>query len=282
MRAPSARVRMPLVGAAFAAAALYAPQASAELHLSIGSRFEPFRYTSPYFPNTGGSGVAPISANTKGFQTTSLSPYFGLFFAQRYGVLLALDIGYAKSFADSQANMAPMATEENNGYFQFGFSAGFKGYLSPIKSGRVAPYIYVDFFKYFATVTTDNMAVSGEKATAQANLMSPIGASLAVGAEYFLSPAFSIGSEIFGLRVSNVSGEYRDASMTRFSQSYTQVSLYTGITLNFRFQVQAAVRSEDDGNKDDEKERSEPPRRRQREDAPQPILPPAPTPEAVD
>ena len=181
MRAPSVRIRMPLVGAAIAAGCLYAPSAQAELHLAIGSRFEPFRYTSPYFPNAGG-GMVPYIApqGTKGFQTTSLAPYFGLFFAQRYGVLLALDIGYAKSFGDSQANMAPMAVEENNGYFQFGFSAGFKGYLSAVKSGRVAPYIYVDFFKYFATVTTDNMAVSGEKASAQAAMMSPIGASLAM------------------------------------------------------------------------------------------------------
>lgn len=264
-----------------AATVCTAQLAQADVHLAIGSRIEPLRYTSAYFPNTNAMLTPELNGN--GFQSTALAPYFGVFFAQKYGVILSLDIAYAKSAGEIQAMGAPMPTVDNNSYFQFGVGLGFKTYFSQIKASKVAPYLYVDVFKYFASVSTDNMAISGEQAAAQASLRSPTGGTLAFGAEYFFSPGFSIGSEIFGLRVSGVSSEYRDMSMARHSATYTQVAFYTGITMNFRFQVQASVQNAEDKDDGDE---TPPASSRRRRRAPQPESdtppPPPPTPEAVD
>lgn len=263
------------------------PAAQADIHLAVGSRFEPLRYTSAAFPNSGGTFRTPslVSEPSVPFQSTSLNPYLGLFFAQRYGAMLSLDIGYAKLGTETQAMADAMPTKDSNSYFQFGLSLGFKAYITPPRASKIAPYVYADFFKYLASISTDNTAVTGEQATAQANLLSPIGASFAFGAEYFLSPGFSIGSEILGLRVSHVSSEYRDSAMaggaqTRHSADYTQFSFYTGITLNFRFQVSASVKATEDTNDSDDNKG----RKRGGDYATPPSPPPTPppTPEAVD
>jgi hypothetical protein len=256
-------------------------EARADLYLSIGSRFEPFRYTAAYFPNASGTTFRPDGGSGPGsdsFQSTSLNPYLALFFAQKYGIMLSLDIAYAKSSGETQAMGMAMPTTDNNSFFQFGVGLGTKIYLTTPRSQKVVPYLYLDFFKYFASISTDNMAISGDQASAQASLRSPTGGTLAVGAEYFLGPGFSIGSEIFGLRLSVVDSEYKDMAMTRHSSSYTQVAFYTGITLNYRFQVSSSVQAAEEENTETPKPRrhAAPPA----EAAPPP--PPAPSPEAVD
>ena len=276
-----------LVGLGAVAASLWVQsEARADLHLAIGSRIEPLRYTSAYLPNSAASTFRPSGSTGGGaesLQSTSLSPYIALYFAQKYGIMLSLDIGYAKSTGEVQAMGMAMPTTDNNSYFQFGVGIGTKIYFTPPRSQKIAPYIYLDVFKYFASISTDNMGVSGEYAGAQASLRSPTGGTLAVGAEYFLSPGFSIGSEIFGLRVSGVTSDYKDAAMTRHSSSYTQVTLYTGITLNYRFQISSSVRAVE------EESAAEPGRKRRQQTSeeflatpPPPQQPPPPSPEAVD
>jgi hypothetical protein len=264
------------------------PAAQADLHLAIGSRLEPLRYTSAYFPtyNTGAERPPALDGDTSSsFQSTSLNPYLALYFAQRYGIVASLDIAYAKSAADTQAMNATMPTSTNNSYFQFGISIGGKAYLNTPTSGKVSPYVYADLFKYFASVSTDDPSVTGEQASARAALRSPIGATLAFGAEYFVSPSFSIGSEIFGFRVSNVSNDYRDGmpgNQTHHDASYTQVAFYTGLTLNYRFQVAASVRSSDDENEDRGSRRRSGGEYQPPPPTPAAPPPPPPTPEAVD
>ncbi|MBL8635377.1 MAG: hypothetical protein JNM40_19275 [Myxococcales bacterium] len=242
--------------------------AHADVHLAVGSRFEPYRYTKAFLPNA----PAPaIGLANQSFQTTSLTPYFGAFFAQRYGVLLGLDLGWVSQSSETQ--MATNLTTKNDSFLQFGFSLGFKSYLRDLKKDRIAPYLYVDFFKYFASVSTNDTSVTGDKASAQADTASPVGGTLAFGAEYFVGTGFSIGAEIFGLRLSHVGAEYTDTAMTRQSVGFTQLSMYSGLTLNYRFQVQASVKATDDA--DDDRRRPSAPV------APQPTVPP-PTPEAID
>lgn len=254
--------------------------AHADLQLAVGSRVEPFRYTPAYFPNSGFAERPPsqFAGKTGPYQATSLSPYLGLFFAQRYGVMASFDVAYAKSAGEVQAPMMTPPSTDNNTFFQFGIALGMKIYITPPKASKVAPYVYADLYKYFASLTTDNTTITGEQAGAQAALLSPIGGTLAFGAEYFFSPGFSIGSEIFGLRVGHVDSGYRETNQTRHSNAYTTLSFYTGITLNFRFQVQASVKATDDEKEED--------RSRRRPDFPPPPVnnnpPPVPTPEAVD
>lgn len=255
--------------------------AHADLQLAVGSRVEPFRYTPAYFPNSGFAERPPsqFAGKTGPYQATSLSPYLGLFFAQRYGVMASFDVAYAKSAGEVQAPMMTPPSTDNNTFFQLGIALGLKVYITQPRASKVAPYVYADFYKYFASLTTDNTAITGEQAGAQAALLSPLGGTFAFGAEYFFSPGFSIGSEIFGLRIGHVNGDYREPNQTRHSNAYTTLSFYTGITLNFRFQVQASVKATDEEKDED--------RSRRRSDYPPPPPvnnnpPPVPTPEAVD
>jgi hypothetical protein len=261
--------------------------AQADIHLAVGSRFEPLRYTTAYFPDSNPGTMRPpslMNSQSAPFGSTALSPYLGLFFAQRYGIMASLDIAYSKLYGETQAMADPMPAKDGNSYFQFGLSIGLKVYITPPRATKIAPYVYADLFKYFGSVSTDNTAITGEQAAAQAAMLSPIGATAAFGAEYFVSPGFSIGSEIFGLRVSNVSGEYHSSEVpmgpqTRHSANYTQVAFYTGITFNFRFQVSASVRASEEEKESDDKGR------KRGSDYPPPPAPPPtppPTPEAVD
>ena len=272
-----------LCGLAILTAGLCLPSvASADVHLAIGSRIEPLRYTSDFLSNGKDNGGLLGYAGTKGLQSASLAPYFGLFFAQKYGIVLSFDIGYGKQTNELQSMGMPTATSESNSFLQFGIGVGSKIYFNQPRAQKVSPYLYVDIYKYFASVATDNGLITGEQASAQAAMRSPIGGTLAIGAEYFLSPGFSIGSEIFGMRVANVSGEYKDQGMVRHSGSFTQFSLYTGLTLNYRFQVQASVQTVDD----DSAEQTAAPKRKRRPvqqpDDSQPPALPAPSPEAID
>lgn len=257
---------------------LGAPAARADVHLALGSRLEPLRYTKSFFPYATGTSQRPSAGGgiDESYQSTALSPYIGLFFAQKYGIVLGLDVAYAKSSGSAQGAGAPMPTTEDNSFLSFGIGLGFKSYFTQLKAGRVVPYLYVDIYKYFASVTTDKKDVTGEQASAQASLRSPTGGTLAFGAEYFFSPGFSIGSEIFGLKVQGVSADWKENDDTHRSSSFTQVAFYTGLTLNYRFQLSASVKSA--GEADEDK------RRGGDAVAPQPVLPPVPqpVPEAVD
>jgi hypothetical protein len=260
-------------------------EARADLHLAIGTKVEPLSYTSAYFPNAASSTVRPEGSSTdasQSFQLTSLTPYIAMYIAQKYGIVLSLDLGYAQAHGETQAMGMAMATTDTNSYFKFGVSLGTKIYFSQPRSQKVVPYLYVDGYKYFASVSTDNQTVTGDQAGAQASLRSPAGFTIALGAEYFLSPGFSIGSEIFGLRPSWVTSDYKDAQMTRHSSSYTQVSLYTGLTLNYRFQISSSVRAaEDEGSAEAAKRRRSPSSEEFVTPA-APPPPPPPSPEAVD
>ncbi len=274
MRGDKSRMQSRRLLFAFGAASmLFLAQsaAHAEVHLAIGSRFEPYRYTMAQFPNAG-TAAGDLLVSNQSFQTTSLSPYFGAFFAQRYGVMLGLDLGWAKLATEKQMGANP-ATTATDSYLQFGIALGFKLYMREPRKDRIAPYAYVDVFKYFASVSTTNTTVTGDQASAQADTSSPVGGTLAVGAEYFVGSGFSIGAEVFGLRVSHVGGEYTDASMTRRNVGYTALSMYSGLTLNYRFGVGS-------GGKSDEPEEDR--RRTSAPSSPPPPSVPPPTPEAID
>ena len=83
--------------------------------------------------------VPPIGGDS-GLQATSLDPYFAVFFAQKYGLMLSLDIGYGK-----YAVTLPSMPEVDNSFVQFGFSLGFKMYITQPRRERVAPYVEMGF-----------------------------------------------------------------------------------------------------------------------------------------
>lgn len=256
---------------------LSAPAARAEVHLAMGSRLEPIRYTKSFFPNaTALTAMRPSGAGpgTEDFQSTALAPYLAMFFAQKYGIVLGLDMAYAK--LGGSLNTDPAQTEENS-YLTFGIGLGFKSYFTQLKGGRVSPYLYVDIYKYFASITTTSM-ITTEKASAQAALHSPTGGTIALGAEYFFSPSFSIGSEIFGLKIQGVSTSWKETDgATSQSASFTQVAFYTGITFNYRFHLAGGAKPASEDSDEAKRHAAEPV-------IPVPPPPPVvqPVPEAVD
>ncbi len=275
----------------FALTSLAPVTASADVHLTFGTKWDPLRYTTAAFPCAGGctnvnpGALKPLLGNS-GFQTTSLDPYVGVFFAQKYGVLLSLDIGYGKLSQDTTTGT--VMGSNNSSFFQFGFALGYKMYFNQPKKERISPYLYVDFFKYFASVSTDTPGTDPGVIGAAGALLSPIGATFAFGAEYFVTPGFSLGSEIFGLKVADVGTDYTTGmGATKTGVSYTYVTFYTGITLNYRFQIQTSVNVSEETEGDEEaavkpKKKKVKPVPASDDDNATPPVPPPPSPEAVD
>jgi hypothetical protein len=275
---------------------LWPARAGADVHLAFGTKWQPVRYTTSLYPvgtpgamGMPGAGTVspPVVGGLSGFQTTSLDPYFAVFFAQKYGVFLSLDIGYGtlKQEYDS-ANMQFASINPNNSsFFQFGFALGFKWYITQPRKEKVSPYLLIDFYKYFGVI---NSKASQELVDATASLLSPIGADFAFGAEYFVTPSFSVGSEVLGLKVANVSFE-RGSGPTRVSTAYTYLTFYTGISLNYRFQIKATVQATEEEATEEGEEEAAPKKKKKKarpapgdEEAAPPPPPPPPTPEAVD
>ena len=63
---------------------------------------------------------------------------------------------------------------------------------------------------------------------------------LAFGAEYFLTPSFSLGAEVLGLRFAYSEGDYNVSGFGGNSQVTAKnmyLTFYTGISLNYRFGI---------------------------------------------
>ena len=265
--------------------------ARADFNIATGLKWVPLRYTTP----VGAAGASSAAKETplQGWQTTSLDPYIGFFFTDQIGLVIGLDLGWA-SHHDEQPNgqggliKGPLGTCAaadrpcDTSYFQFGFTLGGKFYLNRPTGQRVSPYLYLDFFKYFASVGTSDQ-VNPDRVGAIAALHSPLGFNFAFGAEYFFTTSFSLGAEVLGLRFAHTDGSYDTGAPpgARDSFQYNYFSLYTGITINYRFLATASVRTYED---EEDRANPRPKRRPVRRPAPQPDddgNPPA-SPESVD
>jgi hypothetical protein len=218
----------------------YAGSARADIHLSMGVKWNPVNYTKPVSATMGGPN-GPTATPLAGWQTTSLDNNFGLFFLDgRLGVQLGLDVGYGSATKEATGLNVDMS------YTQFGFSIGGKFYILAPKASRVSPYVALDFFKYFASVTTNDMTVPNDQAGYIAGLSSPLGVNAAFGAEYFFTPAFSLGAEVLGLRFAYSEGDYTIAGGfggdNKLTAKNMYVTFYTGISLNYRFAIAGSVR----------------------------------------
>ncbi|MSP61122.1 MAG: hypothetical protein EXR72_12410 [Myxococcales bacterium] len=253
--------------------------ARAEFNIATGLKWVPVRYTQPITATGGGAGPGTMPSNTVrlyGWQTTSLDNYLALFFHEQIGIQLSLDFGYGNAHLDIGGT---------NGYdaafTQFGFALGGKFYLNRPTRERVSPYLYVDFFKYFASVSTSEQ-ISNDRVAMIGSLVSPIGLNIAFGAEYFFTTSFSLGAEVFGIRFAHVDGGFDTQTMAgRLNASSNYASLYTGLTLNYRFLATARVYTYE------EEEDKKNPRPKRRNPVPPPPDngdqgPPPPSPESVD
>jgi hypothetical protein len=216
----------------------------------------------------------PAPTPLAGWQTTSLDNNFGAFFLDgKLGFQLSLDVGYGSATRDlGGGNNVDLS------YTQFGFSLGAKYYILTPRAQHVSPYVLFDFFKYFASVSTNDKTVSNDQAGYIAGLVSPLGVDAAFGAEYFFTPGFSLGAEVLGLKYAYAEGDYSltggfgGASKVTAKDQY--VTFYTAITLNYRFQIAGNVHVKEEGGEAEPASRSTRPARRV---APPPPPPPPPS-----
>jgi hypothetical protein len=275
--------RTRFIGAALAGAlALSATPARADFNLAIGMKWAPLNYTHPVSAAAGGGG--PMSVDLKGFQTTSLDNYFGAFFLNgRLGFQLSLDIGYGSRHTETTTGAMTVTGDQS--FTQFGFAIGGKFYITQPRRERVSPYVYLDFYKYFAAVSTTDKSIPNDQAGFIAGLVSPLGFNAAFGAEYFFTPAFSIGGEVLGLKYGYTEGDYSLTGAgfgdTKVLVKQNTISFYTGISLNYRFLISASVRVRSEEGEGDEQPTPRRRHKRENEEGPSPDAPPA-SPESVD
>src|SRR5262249_6430555 len=128
----------------------------------------------------------------------------------KLGALVGLDVGYSQKKMTGSA-----ATDSDMSFTQFGFSLGAKYYVLTPKRERVTPYLLLDFYKYFASVSTSDKTVTNDQAGFIAGLVSPLGIDFALGAEYFVTPGFSVGAEVLGLKFAYSQGEFTPQGGTK-------------------------------------------------------------------
>lgn len=244
-----------------------ATPAQADFNIATGLKWVPLRYTFPVGAgsegaNTNTAGVpgqwySGSGGSMYGWQSTSLDNYIGFFFTEQVGLQLSLDLGWAAHNNDT-TNAGAFSTS----YFQFGLGVGGKFYLNRPSRERVSPYLFVNFFKYFASISSNDPGITNDVASALAGFHSPIGIDGAFGAEYFFTTSFSLGAEVLGVRFAHVQGDIPLQTGGRISTGESYVSLYTGISINYRFLATASVRTyEDEEDRQTPRPRRKPVRR---------------------
>jgi hypothetical protein len=263
----------PMIAAALVASA---SPARANWDLAVGVKWLPLNYTQPVSSSGSAGGVTPLS----GWNTTSINNYVGGFILDgKLGFTVGLDLGYA-SRSISPGGTAPSV---DLSFTQFGFTLGSKYYLLKPRGGHVAPYVLLDFFKYFASVSTSAPGVQKGTEDVLGGLASPLGIDAAVGCEYFFTNSFSLGAELLGLKYLYSAGSATAAAGfagTATSTTTNQyVTFYTGISLNYRFAM-GGLHVKSEGETSEPAEAAPPVRHREKEIAPErpQVEPPPPPP----
>jgi hypothetical protein len=225
-----------------------ASPARADFNLQLGLKWIPVNYTKPITASTtgGGAGSAPLF-DDQGWQTTNLVNNFGGFFLDgRLGFQISLDLGWGSVTTDV-GSTSPVDTS----FTQFGFSLGGKYYITAPRREHVSPYILLDFFKYFSSVSTKDSMITDSQASYVAGLVSPLGVDAAVGAEYFFTPAFSIGAEVLGIKYAYAEGDFTTGNI-KTTTKHQYVTFYTGISLNYRFAIAGSVHVKEENGEPEE------------------------------
>ncbi|MBI2894975.1 MAG: outer membrane beta-barrel protein [Deltaproteobacteria bacterium] len=233
---------------AFLLTTVLASTASAELSLGMGTRWTWLRLYNPTYlgaVQTAGNGVAYVPNSH-----SALDAYFLLAFSKKFGVYLQLDyLNTSWSCTAASSGNDPeddgCTGDESTGdqsFSAFGAEVGIKYFFAEPRRAAISPLMTLGFFKYFASYDDDDSV--DDDMIALSDLSSPIGGRLAIGVEYNFSNNFSIGAEIFGLHISSAATSTFETdaddgypgTVARYSDtSYLTISMYTALTLNFRF-----------------------------------------------
>ena len=205
-----------------------------------------------------------------GLPTPGINLHFGVGFGR--GDQIVPYLGLALVRASYNFDYAPEDDEEDfiendaGSALQFGLEIGAKFFFIERAKGKAPPFLLVSFYKYFGSISeeTDYEAPalgSGDPDSDDEDaidyniydnqLLSPLGFKLAFGAEYYFNDNFALGGEFFGLKFAYA----RATNPVHFDNitTVTQFSLYTGLTMTYRFSftVRASVQFESDYDYED-------------------------------
>lgn len=156
----------------------------------------------------------------------------------------------------------------------FGLEIGGKFFFIERAKGKAPPFLYVSFFKYFASIDSagdsehallasyEDMAGGGAVADRDdAGALqsydnarhSPLGFNLGFGAEYYFNDNFALGGTFLGVRLSYASAELVGAENIYLNTQVTEFNLYTNLSMTYRFSfsVRASVQFESDYDYED-------------------------------
>lgn len=233
-----------------------------------GARFEWDNYKKPVVvqrdptSDTGGNIGQNVDFDT--FGGPSIGGEFHVIPIDRLVISLGLDLGFFSS------KVLPYRTNDDYEvkatYLTVGFLLGVKFYIIEPAPQKATLYAHLAGGKYITKLAnndplenaTDEEYLSRDaELEALGKLSAPAVVQLAIGAEYFVSSAFSIGADILGFRFSfskydNTGMGALPSSAYSGTQSVMGIAVYSGLTMNFGFAGKSGGKDDDEAGWGDE------------------------------
>ena len=205
-------------------------------------------------PPTGGYGQG-TAWNAGSFPEIGINMHFGVGFGKGDQIVPFLGLGmqrrsynhdYAEDGFDNSLGSA----------LQFGLEIGGKFFFIERSKGKAPPFVMVSFYKYFGVIDDDPDQFGDDGSRwldHDQQILSPLGFKLSFGAEYYFNDNFALGADFLGINFSMAQGTNSDDDAGDLIEQRNQFSLYTGLTLTYRFSftVRASVQFEADYDYED-------------------------------
>lgn len=169
----------------------------------------------------------------------ALGAYFGAFASERFAFTFSVD--YYRLGVEIKPQDDTIYDEEDISLGSLTLRGGMKLYFNTPEERNVAPYFTAELFKGFGSASYGIGSVTVDLDPIK-DLLSPFGAMLAFGSEYFVSDNFSIGG-LVGIRHVMTSAD-EDSEFSQIDPvglglgedevSLRSTTIYSGIGVNFQ------------------------------------------------
>ena len=205
-------------------------------------------------PPPGGVGQG-TAWNSGAFPELGINIHFGVGFGKGDQIVPFLGMGMQRRSYNWDYNEDNFDNQSASA-MQFGLEFGGKFFFIERSKGKAPPFLMISFYKYFGVID-DDPDLFGDDGSDYLNhdqqILSPMGFKLSFGAEYYFNDNFALGADFFGINFSWASGSNSRSAAGDIIESRNQFSLYTGLTLTYRFSftLRASVQFEADYDYED-------------------------------